>query len=154
MKTTLLRLIPLFACLTVAVHAADDKLIAAVRAADDARLAATIAADAKGLDAAYSDDLHYVHSNGKIDNKASQIRGITTSGSSYESFDHKERVFAPAGPGVVLMYGRVHVHMKNKASGAKNMNDILYLAVWREEKGKWRFLAWQASRVVAPETKK
>ncbi|HUR56352.1 MAG TPA: nuclear transport factor 2 family protein [Opitutaceae bacterium] len=154
MKTTLLRLLPLFAFLAVAVHAADDKLIAAVRAADDARLAATIAADKTALEAIYSDDLHYVHSSGKVDNKASQVRGITTSGSAYESFDHKERTFVPAGPGVVLMYGHVLVNMKNKASGAKNTNDIQYLAVWREEKGKWRFLAWQASKVVQPDAKK
>lgn len=106
-----LRLLGLFAALPIAaaLHAADDKFIAAVRAADDARLAATIAGDRAGLEASCSDDLHYVHSSGKIDNKASQLKGVTTGGNKYEKFDHKDRTFVPVAPGIVLMHGRVHV---------------------------------------------
>ena len=141
---TLLRLLPLLALFTTAIHAADDKLIAAVRAADDERIAATQAGDAKRLAAIYSDALHYAHSNGKVDTKASQIKGITTSGNTYERFEHKERTFIPAGPGIVLMKGRVLMHMSN-ATG-KVVNDLNYLAVWREEQGKWRFLAWQSCK--------
>ena len=132
------------------LRGADDKIIAAVRAADDERLAATVAADRARLDASYSDDLHYVHSSGKIDNKASQIQGVTTGGNKYERFEHKDRNFVPVAPGIVLMRGRVLVHMSNKQSGEKITNDINYLAVWREEKGKWRFLSWQAARNLPP----
>lgn len=144
MKSTLLRLLPLLALFTAAIHAADDKLIAAVRAADDERIAATQAADAKRLDAIYSDALHYAHSSGKIDTKATQIKGITTSGNTYEKFEHKEQTFIPAGPGIVLMTGRILIHMSSKTG--KVVNDINYLAVWREEQGKWRFLAWQSCK--------
>jgi ketosteroid isomerase-like protein len=144
MKSTLLRLLPLLALFTAAIHAADDKLIAAVRAADDERIAATQAADAKRLDAIYSDALHYAHSSGKVDTKASQIKGITTSGNKYEKFEHKERTFIPAGPGIVLMKGRILMHMSG--ANGKVVNDLNYLAVWREEQGKWRFLAWQSCK--------
>lgn len=155
-RRRLLCLVSLFAavpCLSV-LRAADDRVIAAVRAADDERLAATINGDRTRLEASYSDDLHYVHSSGKVDNKTSQIQGIVKSGSRYESFDYKERKFVPAGPGIVLMMGRVLVHMSNKQSGQKVTNDINYLAVWREEKGKWRFLAWQAAKNEAAPTAK
>ena len=147
-----LRLLCLFAAIPSlsVLRAADDKIIAAVRAADEARLAATIAGDRAGLEASYSDELHYVHSSGKIDNKASQIQGVTTGTNKYEKFDHQDRTFVSVAPGIVLMRGRVHVHMVNRQSGAKTMNDINYLAVWREEKGKWRFLAWQAARNTDP----
>ena len=128
------------------LHAADEKIISAVRAADDERIAATIAADRARLEASYSDDLHYGHSNGKTDTKKSQIQGITTGANRYESFDHKSRTFVPAGPGVVLMKGRVLIHMSNKQTGEKIINDLNYLGVWREEKGKWRFLAWQSCK--------
>jgi len=131
-------------------HAADDKLTAALRAADDARLAATKAGDRAGLEASYSDDLHYAHSSGKVDNKASQIQGILTSASGYEGFDYKERTFVPAGPGIALMKGRVIVNMINKQTKVKTALDLNYLAVWREEKGKWRFLAWQSCRNPEP----
>jgi hypothetical protein len=140
--------------LLTVLRAADDKLVAAVRAADDERIAATIAADRARLEASYSDDLHYGHSNARIDNKKSQIQGITTGDNRYESFEHKERTFVPAGPGIVLMKGRVLIHMSHKKTGAKLTNDLNYLAVWREEKGKWRFLAWQSCKNPPAEAQK
>src|SRR5688572_17792552 len=84
-----------------ALRGADDAIIAAVRAADDERIAATKAADRARLSAIYSDDLHYGHSNAKVDTKSSQIQGITTGGNIYESFEHKDRTFVPAAPGIV-----------------------------------------------------
>jgi ketosteroid isomerase-like protein len=152
-KILLLSLVAFFA---MALHGADrtakassmgnDKLIAAVRAADDERLAATKAADRARLDAIYSDDLHYAHSSGKIDTKASQIQGLTSGANAYEKFEHMDRKFVPAAPGIVLMTGRVVVHMTNSKTSQKNLLDLNYLAVWREEKGKWRFLAWQSCK--------
>lgn len=149
---TLARLLALFAFTVAAAHAADAKLIAAVRAADDARIAATKAGDKAGLEASYSDDLHYAHSNGKVDTKATQLTGVLTGGNRYDAFDYKERTFVPAGPGIVLMKGRVLVHMTNKQTNAKTTNDLNYLAVYREEKGTWRFLAWQSCKNPPAET--
>ena len=125
-------------------------MIAAVTAADDERCAATKAGDRARLAASYSDDLYYAHSSGKIDNKVSQLEGVPNGTNVYENFDYQDRTFIPAGPGIVLMKGRVLVHMKNKTSGQKTMNDINYLSVWREDNGKWRFLAWQACKNVPP----
>jgi hypothetical protein len=150
MKTTLLRLLPLLALFAVAAHAAEDKIIAAVRAADDERIAATKARDRARLEASYSDDLHYAHSNGRIDTKVSQLQGVTGGTNRYDEFEHKERIFTPVAPGVVLMRGHVLVHMSNATTGEKRTNDLNYLAVWREEKGKWRFLAWQSCPNPAP----
>lgn len=151
----LLRLLPLLALLAAGLRAADSAVIAAVRAADDERVAATVAADRTRLAAVYSDALHYAHSNGKVDTKASQIAGIVGSANKYEKFDYQERTFVPAGPGVVLMKGRVVMQMRHKTTGQPATNDLNFLAVWREEGGKWRFLAWQSCRnVPAGETKK
>ena len=147
MKTTLLRLLPLFALFAlfaVAAHAADDKVIAAVRAADDERMAATKAGDRSRLEAIFSDQLRYAHSSGKVDTKASYMQSLTTRTTVYESFDYKERNFTVAAPGVVLMSGRVLIKATN--NGQRADNDLNILAVWREEKGKWRFLAWQSCK--------
>ena len=148
MKTLLALL--LSCLLPFAAAAADDAKLAAVTAADDERCAATKAGDRARLAASYSDDLYYAHSSGKIDNKASQLDGVLNGSNVYENFDYKDRTFIPAGPGIVLMKGRVLVHMKNKTNGQKTMNDINYLSVWREENGKWRFLAWQACKNASP----
>ncbi len=145
----LLRLLPLLTCLVAGLRAAADPLIAAVRAADDERVAATCAADRTRLEAVYADALRYAHSSGKIDTKASQVEGITSGGNKYERFEYKERTFVPAGPGVVMMQGRVVIHLRNR-SGAASELDLNYLAVWREEGGRWRFLAWQSCKNVPP----
>lgn len=144
MKTPLLPLLAVLAFLSVAAHAADDKLIAAVRAADDERVAATKSGNLARLNAIYSDGLHYAHSNGKIDTKSSYVDSLVKRTTVYEKYDYQTREFRPAGPGIVLMTGRVLV--QSTSGGARQNNNLNFLAVWREEKGQWRFLAWQSCR--------
>ena len=148
LKLVFRRLVGLVGVVTVAASAADDSVVAAVRAADDERVAATIAGDHARLSAVYSDDLRYVHSNGKIDNKAEHADGLAKRASVYERFDYQTRDFRLAGPGVMVMSGRVVIHSTN-ATG-KNQNDVNFLAVWREEQGRWKLLAWQAAKNLPP----
>lgn len=117
-------------------------LIAAVTAADAERMAATVAGDRDRLNAILSDELRYAHSSGKVDSKASLIASLTGKRIVYESFDYKERNFLPAGPGVVLMTGRVLIHVISE--NKKIVADLNFLSVWREESGHWRFLSWQS----------
>jgi hypothetical protein len=152
---SLLRLFSLFALLglgRLAAAPADAALIAAVRAADDERLAATQAGDRARLEAIFSDELHYAHSNTRIDTKASFVAALASRKTVYESFEHQERTFVPAGPGIVLQHGKVLTRVRG-ANGVNTL-DLAYLAVWRLENGAWRFLAWQSCRVPAPEPAK
>ena len=130
-----------------ALHAAaspDAAVVRAVTAADDERVAASSAADAARLDAILSNDLRYAHSNGKIDSKASLTDSLVSHKTVYEHFDYKERTITPAGPGVALMSGRVLIDVRSGSQ--KQTIDLNYLAVWREEQGRWRFLAWQSCK--------
>jgi hypothetical protein len=83
MKSTLLRFLSLFALFAFTARAADDKLIAAVRAADEERMAATKSADPKRLDAIFSDELRYAHSSGKVDDKNSYVKSLTSHSTVY-----------------------------------------------------------------------
>lgn len=148
---TLHRLLLLLSFAAVSLSAAEDKLIAAVRAADDERLAATQSGDPARLDAIFSDQLHYAHSSGKVDTKASYMKSLVSRATVYESFEYQTRNFTPAGPGIVLMTGRVAIRASN--NGQKVNNDLNFLAVWREENGKWRFLAWQSCKNPPPAAK-
>jgi hypothetical protein len=151
---TLLRLICLSAIFTLSLRAAEapstaavvarSAIVAAVTAADDERGAASIAADRTRLEAIFSDDLRYAHSSGKIDTKKSYIDAIVAGSSFYGGFDYKERNFLPVAPGIVLMSGRVFV--QSRSNDQPTVLDLNFLAVWREENGKWRFLAWQSCR--------
>ena len=149
-----LRFLPLLALACVSLRAADDeKIIAAVNAADAERVAAVKAGDGSRLDAIFSDDLRYAHSSGHVDTKASYMKALTSHNTVYESYDYKEQKFLNAAPGIVLMTGRVLIHSRN-AQGGHDL-DLNFLAVWREERGQWRFLSWQscANPPAAPAAK-
>ena len=126
----------------------NQAVIAAIIAADEERIAATSAADPARLRAIFSDELRYAHSSGKVDHKASTIELLVSRQTVYQHFDYKERNILPAAPGIALMSGRVIVAL---LVDQKPVNiDLNYLAVWRLEQGKWRFLAWQSCRNPAP----
>lgn len=146
-----LRLLPLLALALAALRAADDPDLAAVRAADDQRVAAILAADGARLNELLSPALHYAHSNGKLDDRNSFRDSLTTRQTIYHAMDYVKRDFTVAAPGVVLMTGCVRV---NAEVGPQRVaSDLNFLAVWRQEGGRWRFLAWQSCRVPPPAAK-
>ena len=91
------------------------------------------------------DDLHYGHSSGTVDTKASFIDSLVSGRARYTTYDHEERKFTFPAPGIALMSGRCHVKVVTATGGMDSQ--VGYLAVWREENGKWRFLAWQSCRI-------
>ncbi len=118
-------------------------LIAAVRAADDERVAATISADRTRLEQILSDQLTYAHSNGKLDTKVSLIDALLARRMVYDGIEYRERIFVPITAGAALMRGRAILHVR--AGQQPLALDVNYLAVWRQEGGAWRMLAWQSS---------
>jgi hypothetical protein len=155
MKSPRFRLLPLLvlalaslAGLATAASQSDARVIAAVTAADHERLAATQAGDKARLDAIFSDALHYAHSSGKIDSKATYLESLVKRPTVYESFDYQERTFTLLAPGIAQMTGRVLV--KATHHGARADNDLNFLAIWREEKSRWRFIAWQSCKNLPP----
>ncbi|MGN6547868.1 MAG: nuclear transport factor 2 family protein [Aureliella sp.] len=124
---------------------ASDLKVAGVAMADEERLAAMRSADRAKLDAILSDELRYAHSNGVVDTKASLTDTLLSGKTKYLSFDYQERKFTTPAPGIALMSGRVRVQVES--AGGKMDAVLSYLAVWRQENGKWRFLAWQSCKV-------
>jgi hypothetical protein len=96
---------------------AADDLRLAVQSADDARIAAMSSPTRDQLAAIFSDDLRFAHSTGAVDTKTSFIDTLTS--------------------------GKT-----NAATAEGEMENALsFLAVWRKEKGQWRFLAWQSCKL-------
>lgn len=124
---------------------------AALAAADDARIAAMRQPDRDALESVFSGELRYAHSNGGVDTKASFVEILTAGKTKYLGYDHLSRDFTFPAPGIALMTGKARI----QAESAKGkMDSVLgYLAVWRVEDGKWRFLAWQSCRLPVEETK-
>ena len=129
--------------------AAGDARLAALQAADDERVAATLAADAKRLAEVLAEELHYAHSSGTVDTREQFIDTLASGRSKYEAIDYLERKFSFPAPGVALMTGRARVKVANAKGGMDA--ELSFLAVWREEQGRWRFLAWQSCRLPPPQ---
>lgn len=142
MKTLLASLALLFAFQALAE---DSPALVAVKAADKARVAAMQSGDRAKLEAVFSDDLRYAHSNGIVDTKKSFIDILSAGKTKYVGYDYEEQNFTFPAPGIALMTGRAHIQAE---SDGKAMDAVLsFLAVWREEKGKWRFIAWQSCKL-------
>lgn len=133
------------ALLTGSLSAADDAALAAVKAADAARVNAMQAPTKEALEAVLSDDLNYAHSSGVVDTKASLIDLVLSGKTKYLGFTYESQNFSFPAPGIALMHGRVNL----KVGKGAEVSDLAmsYLAVWKEEKGQWKFLAWQSCKL-------
>ncbi len=127
------------------VLAEDSPNLEAVKSADKARVAAMQSGDRSQLDAIFSDELRYAHSNGVVDSKKSFIEILAGGKTKYLGYDYEEQNFTFPAPGIALMTGRAHI--KADAGGTIMDGVLSFLAVWREEKGQWRFLAWQSCKL-------
>jgi hypothetical protein len=135
----------LLACLLPFAAAAEDPKVAALTTVDDARVAAMLKPSKATLDTVLSDDLRYAHSNGKVDTKASLTGSLLGGEAKYVSYKYSERSFKFPAPDVALMAGRLEVQAV--VDGVSMTTGISYLAVWRLEKGQWKFLAWQSCKI-------
>lgn len=141
----------LSACLNLATLqlCAEDLQLSAVTKADDARIAAMKTPDREKLSALFSDELRYAHSTGAVDTKASFIDVLIAGKTKYLGYDIIERTFTFPTPGIALMSGRTRIQAE---AGGNKMDSVLsFLGVWREEKGQWRFLAWQSCKLPPPQ---
>jgi hypothetical protein len=130
---------------TLTCSAAEHPELARVTAADDARVAAMLAPTREKLDAVLSPDLRYAHSNGQVDTKDALIASLTDGSATYTKYAYQDRSFTFPAPGIALMAGRFDVKAVVKGNAAEST--IGYLAVWRLEKGAWKFLAWQSCKI-------
>jgi hypothetical protein len=128
----------------------DDPVQAALQAAEDERVAALLAPEPKRLNAIFSDALRYTHSNGDFDTKSTYIGKLVSGSTKYTSYQSTDRKFTVIAPGIALMNGRVRVIGRSDTTPDLNLY-LSVLVVFREEQGKWRFLAWQSARLPLPE---
>lgn len=122
----------------------EDAQISAVKAADKVRVEAVLAGDKNKLNAILSDDLRYTHSSGAVDTKQSFIEAVTSGKMKYTAIDYDELNFTLPAPTIALMNGRVHLKVGTMEAS------MAFLAVWRNENGQWRFLAWQSCKLPVP----
>lgn len=140
-----LALLAVFALGGVATRAAADDF-AAVRAADAARIAATITGDADRLGELLAADLRYAHSDGRVQTKSQLLAAVASNPVKYLSVVPHDVELQAIAPGAVTMTGRAEVVAQTKTDRVKFA--LRFLAVWRDESGRWRLAAYQSSQLL------
>jgi ketosteroid isomerase-like protein len=136
-------LLGLLLVLAVPLARAEPAVISALRA-DKARLAAMMAGDAEALGKLMSDQLRFVHSDGRVESKGDYVKNLLAGDTAYADVKTSELETTQVANDVVVVLG---VQEMRKRLGPDWSNiKLRYLAVWRNESGTWRMVAWQSAR--------
>ena len=136
-------LLGLAAMMVVPLLAAEPPVISALRA-DKARLAAMMSGSGDALARLMSDQLRFVHSDGRVESKADYVKNLMAGDTAYADAKTSELETTQVANDVVVVIG---VQEMRKRLGTEWSNiKLRYLAVWRNESGTWRMVAWQSAR--------
>lgn len=132
------------------LHAGESAAVAAALRADLARCAAMMQGDGPALAALMSDELRFVHSDGRIELKADYVRNLMAGDTEYREVKTSVLQTLEPAPGVVVIIGAQE--MRKRLGAAWSDIKLRYLALWREEGGTWRMYAWQSMRPAGNST--
>ncbi|MBN3759114.1 nuclear transport factor 2 family protein [Paraburkholderia sp. Tr-20389] len=120
------------------------KVIEAIRGLERDRFRAMVEGNGQQLDTLLSDNVIYVHTNGKRESKQQFIDGITAGRRRYRQIEVQSQEVLPVGRETCVVTGRALIEME--ANNGALLFPIAYMAVHAQEDGKWRLIAWQATR--------
>jgi len=134
-------LVMLFAA--TAVHAAESPGDI-VKRTDLARLEAMRKGDGPALARIFSDEIVFIHSDGRSEGKADYIKNMTAGDTAYTDLKTAEVQARQIAKDVIVLSGAQE--MKKKLGPTWSEIKIRFLSVWRNEGGTWRMVAWQSLR--------
>ena len=138
--------------LSMAQNSIDKKQVAAkseVEALERQRFEALVKKDYAFLEKVFADDLLYVHSSGKSDNKATYINSIKEGKSNYAKIDVEEIAVRPYNNQKAAVVNGVVNITQSPVDGKSNMLHLRYTVVYIKNKGKgWQLVTWQSLKLV------
>jgi hypothetical protein len=111
---------------------AEPAVISVLRA-DKARLAAMMAGDGDALGRLMSDQLRFVHSDGRVESKTDYVKNMMAGDTAYADAKTSELETMQISPDVVVVLGVQE--MRKRLGPAWSDIKLRYLAVWRNESG-------------------
>ena len=112
--------------------------------AEDAWIAAIKAQDRAALDRMLAADLVYTHATGPVDTKAQYISSITSGNQKYASVERKDINLRVYGDAAVVT---ANMRMTGATKGEPFDNRVRMLHVWIKQKGAWRLVAHQTTKI-------
>ena len=120
----------------------------AVLAADDARLQALLAGDVNALEPLLSDDLVFVHANGRQEDKRGYLAYCRSGHIDYRAIVRREPTLKFAAGVAVLC---ATVDMDVMLDGTRRSATARYMSVWTKSAADWKLLAIDMVRPPAQE---
>jgi ketosteroid isomerase-like protein len=133
------RLLPLSLLIAACLVAGDPTQ--AVREAAEGWHTAAVKQDAATLNRLLADDLTYIHSGGKLENKSEYMSGVLKGPSHYESFTYSDVKIKLYGNTAVLT-GFTDVKAVNRP-----VYRVRTLHVYVNNGGQWQLLAHESTRI-------
>jgi hypothetical protein len=138
----------IFLCFLAALFhldaAAQSKKIKPVTKAVESLRKAMIEADSSTLEALTKPELSYGHSSGKVEDKASFIRSLTSGASDFVSIDLSNQTVQVVDKTAIV---RHVLSAQTNDNGKPGSVKLSVLTVWEKDWGKWKLLARQAVRM-------
>ena len=113
---------------------------------DRQRIRAMIGKDIGKLDQLLADDLAYIHSNAKKDNKASLFDAMLSGAASYRQIDITDVEGRDFGDTVVLI-GSAAITVSS--FGVRTAVNVRFTNVYVQRGGRWQMAVWQATKTHA-----
>ena len=154
MKNIILYTLLLAICqLSMAQNPIDKKQSAAkseVEALERQRFEALVKKDYVFLEKIFADDLLYVHSSGKTDNKTTYITSVKEGKSSYDKIDVEEITVRPYNNQKAAVVNGVVNITQSPVEGKSNMLHLRFTVVYIKNKGKgWQLVTWQSLKLAS-----
>ena len=116
-----------------------------ISALSDAMIQANLKEDTSFYQKYYAEEATIVHGNGKLFTKDQEIADLKSGALKYESIDVREKTIQVYGDSAI-----VHMMLTFKGLlGGKAFGpiDLRRTVVWVNQKGAWKIVAWQVTRV-------
>lgn len=115
---------------------------AAVAQAVEAFRKAVMAKDRNQLEALIADQLHYWHSDGRVETKSEHIADVLSKRAVYKSIDLTNQTVNVTGDTAVVRHNLTAE--SERAGGKMQSTKIGVFTVWQKQGGQWKLLARQA----------
>jgi uncharacterized protein (TIGR02246 family) len=115
-----------------------------ISALSDQLVQAQSKADTSFFEKHYSDDATIIHGNGKTFTKAEEIASLKSGSLKYESNETRDRKIRLYGDTAVVTF---LVSFKGAVSREPYSGDLHRTVVWVKQKGNWKIVAYQVTRV-------
>ena len=115
-----------------------------IAALSDQMIQAQLKADTSYFEKHYADDATIVHGTGKLFTKAEEIADLKSGSLKYETNEARERTIRVYGDTAVLS---LLISYKGTVSGKPFSGDLRRTVVWVKQKGNWKIVAYQVTRL-------